>query len=69
MVFPLDHVEILLKSDSVYELRNADLAMRDLPNAIENDVALRYVCLSYTFFSISKFGYTLASLVYKRKVH
>ena len=69
MVFPLDHVKILLKSDSVYELRNADLPMRDLPNATENDVALRYVCLSCMFFSINKFVYTLASLVYKRKVH
>ena len=72
MTFTLDHAKSLLKSNSVYELKNADsvicdrlktprvtqtklyesltvtrtvkrkiLVERDLPNAIENAVALR----------------------------
>ena len=93
MAFTLDHVKILLKSNSVYEFRNAESAIcdrlkksprvtqtklyvsltltktvkgeilveRDIPDAVENAIALRKVCLSCMFFLINKLGYTLAS--------
>ena len=36
---------------------------RDEPDVIKNTFALRYVCLSYIFFSINKIDWTLSSLI------